>query len=126
MLANLAEHAKCGVLQNFDPLQWASIVRMHAHLEKNEPGEDFTLKSGWLKSAEALAEHLPKAGDIALRWVRENLGGSADAGTAKKIRASEGPPEDWPARYAKKFNEPPACPWEALPPGVQAELKGAA
>ncbi len=60
---------------------------------KGEP-EDFTLRHKWLTNAEALAENLLAAVDIATQWCRDN--GLTSAAEKIREKKKEGPePEGW-------------------------------
>lgn len=106
-------------LADVTPLKWQAIERMlqASHDPARDP-EDYHLKSGWLKSPEALATDLLAASDAALAWMRQHI--SADIGTEKK--------EDGPSRWREIAAElypdvklPTA--WKELPEYVRDAIR---
>jgi len=95
---------------------WIALDAIFDARKKEGPGaEDFTLRHGWLTNAEALAQNLLAAVDIARDWCR---GSSAPARTR-----TDGFPDDWRERFAEKFPGAVAGSWDDLTKAQQAEVR---
>lgn len=121
MQARLHDHATRGLL----PLEvdaMSAIATMHAIAQAPGASEDFELRVKWLKSAEALAEHLPEAADRALAWCRQHRPGFC----AEKKEAAPAPdPEGWREWLAGKYPQAMAPKsFHNLPPDIRAEFEG--
>jgi hypothetical protein len=105
------------------PALQANALRKMCAARKKGAGDDLRLKKGWLQSAAALAEHFLDAGEGALAWLRDNVGGSPDARTAEKKEARPEPP-GWREWLRGRFKDPamPATFWD-LPADLRSEFE---
>lgn len=83
--------------------------------------EDFTLRHGWLISADKLAEQLLSAAEIARQWFTDNP--SADASTEKKSAPPAPCPDGWPEWFAEHYPQAPAIRFAAAPPEIRQEFR---
>lgn len=115
-----------GTIADSLPLPADTWRHLHAMLlarKKAGPQpEDFTLRHGWLISADKLAEQLLSAAEIARQWFTDNPA-SADAGTEKKTAAPAPCPDGWDAWFADHYPHSMAIRFAAAPPEIRQEFR---
>lgn len=119
MQARLHDHATRGLLP-LEPEAMSAIATMHAIAQAPGATEDFELRVKWLKSAEAMAEHLPEAADRALAWCRQHR-----PGFCAEKKEADPEPEGWREWLVEAYpNGKPPRSFHELPADIRAEFEG--